>query len=93
MFVIRSNNRRDLKSDQRAAVAVEAVELMAEITRETERERREKQAESLRRIHEENKFGVSPKKLGKTNHENKTAHKLAEAFNRQWNGCLRSPKP
>ena len=50
---------------------------------ETERQRREKQAESLTATHNNNLFGVLPNLLGETTnkHETETATKLATTFN------------
>lgn len=49
---------------------------------ETERQRREKQAESLTATHNNNLFGVLGNKLPETNtDENKAATKLATTFN------------
>lgn len=81
-YVMRTNKRRNLTSSQWAAVAVEADEIVKAIKSETERQRREKQAESLTATHNNNLFGVLGNKLPETNtDENKAATKLATTFN------------
>lgn len=70
-FVMRTNKRRNLNSTQWACVAVEAEELIAAL-KEAAKERQGTRTDL-----------TSDKKLSevKNEHENKTAHKLAEAFN------------
>src|ERR1035437_7701549 len=76
-FVLRSNNRRDLSSIQRACVTVELQPIIDLLEAEVEKERREKQAATLT---ETLKSGVKDKKLSQTKeaHENDTNTKLAK---------------
>lgn len=79
-YVMRTNKRRNLTSSQWAAVAVEADEIVKAIKSETERQRREKQAETQ----SVTKSGGAITQLigGSDNkHETETATKLATTFN------------
>ena len=75
-YVLRSNNRRDLTSSQRAAIAAEADEMVKAIQQQIEVERRRKQAETLTNTH----AGVSDKKLTQTKPE-RSSQKIADTFN------------
>src|SRR5690625_4875216 len=76
-FMARTNKRRNLNSWQKAAIAAEAEELLASIAAQVERERRQKQAESLTDTH----AGVLGKNLPETKpDENKTSHQAASMF-------------
>lgn len=68
-FVMRTNKRRNLTSQQLAVIAVESEEIVNILREETERERREQQAETLKETHEKGEFGVCVKKLTQTNEE------------------------
>lgn len=91
-FVMRTNKRRNLTSQQWAAIAADAEDLILFLSAATETERRQKQAESLAETHASGRFGVSDKLLSDTletkeltyeldEHANKTATKLADNFN------------
>ena len=85
-FVMRTNKRRNLTSTQWACVAVEAEDLIDTIRESTEKERRLKQAETLREL---NKFATPEEQeamqqkivANKTSNRNVTDSKIAEAFN------------
>lgn len=92
-FVMRTNKRRNLNSSQWACIAAEADELIETISKQVEKERREKQAETLKQtlakeektlpIFEEKKE-VSLQQLIVTNspkNRNVTENKIAETFN------------
>lgn len=75
-FVMRTNKRRNLTSTQWACVAVEAEDLVAKIKEDTERQRREKQAETQSKVANGQ---IIVRQVDE--HENKVATKLAEVFN------------
>lgn len=82
-FMMRTNKRRNLNSGQWSCIAVEAEDLIKAIRLEVERQRREKQAETLSDALNA-KTPVCNKKLLQTKrdpNENATAHKTAELFN------------
>ena len=86
-LVVRSETRRHATSSQKAAVAVKTDEVFNTIKEETERERREKQAETLKDTHKKGDFGVSRKNLRQTkqfepeenSQKEETEHKQKEA--------------
>lgn len=65
-FVMRTNKRRNLNSQQWAAIAVEADDFIQAITEETEQERKVKQSESLKETYRKGEFGVCNNKLLQT---------------------------
>jgi hypothetical protein len=85
-FMMRTNKRRNLNKGQWATIAVEADELMAEIARMTEQERRKLQAETQRTRGQRaveaveamrQKIDTQPR----DRNESRTATKAAELFN------------
>ncbi len=73
----------DLTSQQWSTLAVEDEELVKAIQEETERQRREKQAETLKETLAKGESGVSDNLLSETKtdeHENTVATKLARQF-------------
>ena len=77
-FVLRMGKRRNLNSGQRAAVAIEATELLKVIADAVEKERREKQAETQAKAEPIGQLIV--RQTQKSEHDDKTAHKAAEMF-------------
>ncbi len=82
-YVMRTNKRRNLTSSQWAAVAVEADEIVKAIKSETERQRREKQAEtqSVTKSNEGLKDNLLSDSTAMDEHATKAATKLATTFN------------
>jgi len=83
-YIVQTNKRRSLSSSQKAAIAVEAEDVYAELEAAVEEERRRKQAETLKETHKEGLFGGinSPKQRDSKQHEeSKTRTKLAKKFN------------
>ena len=82
-YVMRTNKRRNLTSSQWAAVAVEADEIVEAIKSETERQRREKQAEtqSVTKSNEGLKDNLLSDSTAMDEHATKAATKLATTFN------------
>lgn len=95
-FVMRTNKRRNLTSQQWAAIAADADELVLALQEETERQQREKQAETQKITQTNSYKELADKKLSASSevendspeltyeideHANKTATKLAEQFN------------
>ena len=79
---MRSNKRRDLTSSQWAVLAVESESIYEEIRRATEEERRAKQAETQSVTKSESGLsGNSFPDSQSDNYENRSAVKLASAFN------------
>lgn len=72
----------DLKSSQWACIAVESDEIIEVLKEQTEKERREKQAETLKETYENGNFGVCVNKLTETKKQpERVTQKLAETFN------------
>ena len=78
-FVMRTNKRRNLTKQQLAALAVESEEIVTALQEATEKERRDKQAESLRQTLVKNNGGVCDKKLSQTP-ENETQAEMTGAI-------------
>lgn len=81
-FVMRTNKRRNLTSSQWACIAVESDEIITILKEQTEKQRREKQAETLKETYEKCNFGVCVNKLTETKKQpERVTQKLAETFN------------
>lgn len=79
--VIKSNRRRNLTSGQRAALAAEADELIAEVAKQTEKERRKKQSNTQKGKQQvKQRDDLSRKKLRDRSSENETRKKVADQF-------------
>lgn len=82
-YIIKTNKRRSLSSSQKAAIAVEAEDVYAELEAEVEQQRRTKQAKTLKETHEEGVFGginSAKQRDQKQKAEAETRTKLAKKF-------------
>jgi len=79
-FVMRTNKRRNLNSSQWACIAAEADEIIQAISEQVEKERREKQAETLKNTLSK-EVSLTQLIAPNSKQENETRHKIAETFN------------